>query len=60
MTRYEIFQWLDMAKLLPVFGVRAKEPGRGWVYLGERGKPCLTYDEDEAMMFMDFLRLSDK
>jgi len=57
-ARYELFKWLDMANLRPVFGVRVKEPGHAWSYIGEHGKPCITYDEDEARMFMDFLRLS--
>ena len=56
--RYELFKWLDMTSLRPVFGVRMKEPGRGWSYIGENGKPCLSYEESEALMFMDFLRLS--
>lgn len=58
-VRYELFKWLDMANLTPVYGVRIREPGRGWSYIGENGKPCLTYDEDEALMFRDLLILSD-
>lgn len=55
--RYELFQWLDMANLRPVYGVRLHEGGKR-SYMGERGKPCLTYNHDEALMFMDILRLS--
>lgn len=40
--RYELFKWLDMEKFEPVYGVRLRERGR-WLYMGERGLPCVTY-----------------
>jgi hypothetical protein len=54
----DIFQWLDMAAMKPVYGVRIKYPNRGWIYCGQGGKPCLFPVREEAEMMRDFIKLS--
>lgn len=56
--KFDIFQWLDIVKLEPVYGVRVKAPGKGWRYIAEGGHACLFRDRGEAEMFRDFVRFS--
>ena len=56
--KYDVFQWLDIAALKPVYGVRIKPPGRRWIYAGQDGKPCLFPVREEAEMMRDFMKLS--